>query len=1058
MLRFIISCLVGLGLISQYAFAEGLGPPPIVLILLDTSGSMQYTPEGKSTEVGDNQAELMTQCYLNYTQKSRFIVALELLMGQYQNYSCTYDDRSQPPNREDKGYIPMHVVPQGVPSGTGLIPLAQGRIKFGLMATDTEKIPGQGLGGGYSYGDEGKPNYGARNKQAPWGYLVVPSSSDEENAILETNNQVWLSASSSKPYGETPLAAMLYDALYFFEHEPSVQPYNPQTNTGDMYADCRDKHVLLITDGRANLAEGTDNYNTSVFYASRLKEKGIKVTVVGFNLAVGVPSLLYQIASAGGTSNPEIINPSNLEPLIAKLLTRFQPTQETWDSIQSRTRVVVTDDTGRARATSQSQLENIPDMQYQFQCAYSLVKDIPGLRQGFLERQIYQCTCGLVQSSDTAIFCKTDSLSDRLNQTVDSGRNIFTIVDGKIEAFSTSNTKLTPDVMNIPNQGTLPEIKISTPSPSTCVGGVLGEASNQATRQEYARRVIKYIRGSEDTCRAHYKTGAIIHSTPAIQTRLSEEFVHLPSAKNFAVAIKDRPTMLYVGTHDGLLHAFRVDKTGDQLKDAQQWGREMWSILPNHLLKKVWKLPTNFTPLFDGSIKVKDILLYRTQETLASPSVESQYWKTVLVGGYREGGRGYIALDVTDPMNPKFLWEISNEGRWVGGQNPMKDPTCGGGEASDCNDFSRLGYSFSVPELGIINRKVGENSFEQIAVAVFGGGSSNNLSGDPLIGKTVFVVRLDNGAKIWESNTQNPNVDADLLGDVSCYSTALGNFISKCYLGDRKGRLWRVELAWDQTKALSMILDPYPPPSGIPFNPILQRSPVYEAPALATTHIPNQLVVVYGGGDSDDPLDRDKLGFITSVTEMPDPDNPQKWKVTQNWIKYFTSSYGGEKMMGPPIIFGGSALCITFLPNPFDGCSAGYGTLWGFDYYNSTKVGASPIGTLDADGDPNTIDKTDHIGLGSGVFFGAEVVNRPQCFSGQGADAIGGVGVGAAKLGAIGRMAPKIIVQRSRQGQQNENQVPQEGGNVPQVPTKEVSNFSGFPPTMFSTSWGFIFD
>ena len=33
-------------------------------------------------------------------------------------------------------------------------------------------------------------------------------------------------------------------------------------------------------------------------------------------------------------------------------------------------------------------------------------------------------------------------------------------------------------------------------------------------------------------------------------------------------------------------------------------------------------------------------------------------WRTVLVAGLNAGGRGYYALDVTDPDNPKALWEI----------------------------------------------------------------------------------------------------------------------------------------------------------------------------------------------------------------------------------------------------------------------------------------------------------------------------------------------------------------------------------------------------------------
>ena len=34
-------------------------------------------------------------------------------------------------------------------------------------------------------------------------------------------------------------------------------------------------------------------------------------------------------------------------------------------------------------------------------------------------------------------------------------------------------------------------------------------------------------------------------------------------------------------------------------------------------------------------------------------------WRTILVGGLNSGGRGYYALDVTDPNNPIALWEFA---------------------------------------------------------------------------------------------------------------------------------------------------------------------------------------------------------------------------------------------------------------------------------------------------------------------------------------------------------------------------------------------------------------
>ena len=44
----------------------------------------------------------------------------------------------------------------------------------------------------------------------------------------------------------------------------------------------------------------------------------------------------------------------------------------------------------------------------------------------------------------------------------------------------------------------------------------------------------------------------------------------------------------------------------------------------------------------------------------ANCNAETAVWKTILVGGLGKGGRGYYALDITDPAAPKALWEFTH--------------------------------------------------------------------------------------------------------------------------------------------------------------------------------------------------------------------------------------------------------------------------------------------------------------------------------------------------------------------------------------------------------------
>ena len=55
-------------------------------------------------------------------------------------------------------------------------------------------------------------------------------------------------------------------------------------------------------------------------------------------------------------------------------------------------------------------------------------------------------------------------------------------------------------------------------------------------------------------------------------------------------------------------------------------------------------------------------------------------WKTVLVGGFNGGSAGYYALDITDPANPKGLWEFKAKA-----SSCAATPAAAIGQTSDCD-------------------------------------------------------------------------------------------------------------------------------------------------------------------------------------------------------------------------------------------------------------------------------------------------------------------------------------------------------------------------------------
>jgi hypothetical protein len=128
--------------------------------------------------------------------------------------------------------------------------------------------------------------------------------------------------------------------------------------------------------------------------------------------------------------------------------------------------------------------------------------------------------------------------------------------------------------------------------------------------------------------------------------------------------------MIYTGGNDGMLHAF----------DAAT-GEEAWAFIPKLVLPNLFKLADNNyanTHQFyvDGAPTVGDVY-----DVLPSPAA----WKTILVGGLNKGGKGYYALDVTDPAAPKALWEFG----W--------SDACWDGEAAGVGTDCHVGYSFGRP-------------------------------------------------------------------------------------------------------------------------------------------------------------------------------------------------------------------------------------------------------------------------------------------------------------------------------------------------------------------------
>jgi type IV pilus assembly protein PilY1 len=193
--------------------------------------------------------------------------------------------------------------------------------------------------------------------------------------------------------------------------------------------------------------------------------------------------------------------------------------------------------------------------------------------------------------------------------------------------------------------------------PEPLVQCTLGMPDADKVSANDPQNMIAYLRGQTGNEGPLYRArehtlGDTVNSTPA--------YVRIPSFafadtgySAFISAKTNRTPALYVAANDGMLHAFNGNT-----------GEETWAFVPKSIFPTLYKLAAtdygnNHRYYVDGSPVTMDVF-----DTVASA------WKTILVGGLNSGGRGYYAIDVTDPTTPKGLWEFCTDSALCGVTDP----------------------------------------------------------------------------------------------------------------------------------------------------------------------------------------------------------------------------------------------------------------------------------------------------------------------------------------------------------------------------------------------------
>lgn len=275
-------------------------------------------------------------------------------------------------------------------------------------------------------------------------------------------------------------------------------------------------------------------------------------------------------------------------------------------------------------------------------------------------------------------------------------------------------------------------------------------------------KVIAYLRG--DRSNEGKKTrnfrerslllGDIVNSSPVVVGPSKGQYSDAtdPGYEAFKAANASRKKMVYVGSNDGMLHAF-----------DEATGQEVWAYVPSTVYSS--------DPDAGLGMLAKKVPFFKHQMFVDATPVAVDVnvggtWKTLLIGGVGKGGKSYYAIDVTNPASvtseataaAKVLWEFTD---------------------------SDMGYTFGKP---LIGKTYADNTW----VAVFPAGY-NNASGK---GK-LFFVRLSDGELLRTLETTAGSAsDPSGLAQVSGFVLSYKNqFIEQIYGGDLLGNVWRFDVS-----------------------------------------------------------------------------------------------------------------------------------------------------------------------------------------------------------------------------------------------------------------------
>ncbi|NOQ51882.1 MAG: hypothetical protein GQ578_06675 [Desulfuromonadaceae bacterium] len=494
-----------------------------------------------------------------------------------------------------------------------------------------------------------------------------------------------------------------------------------------------------------------------------------------------------------------------------------------------------------------------------------------------------------------------------------------------------------------------------------------------------AANLINFIHGldayaqfsTDTTAKRPWILGDIMHSKPVVLNYSSFN----PEADDDGddVLNEDDPTTpvvndsyIFVGGNDGMLHAFR-DVSGE----------EAWAFIPPDLLKNLQYLSdTDRHYYFVDSSPV--IYVYDAD---GDGNVEAGD-KAILICGMRRGGgtnnitqpvdgdapppsRGsYFALDITNPEDPQFMWQINSEVDDFGemGQTwslpRLTKMKVGGvikvvavfGAGYDTNEDLRYGPNQNFPDdtdetTNTSMAPPGEGDVISAGTATHAPSDSDSDAFFPR-GRGIYVVEVatlsdgvpgfgSSGQLIWSyTNADNSAMSYCIPSDPLVLDRDNDGYTDHIYIGDTGGQLWRFNVAdtattdnWTGTRIFTANVDG---------STDVGRKIFYKPTATVSG---DDTLLYFGTGDREHPLNTAVVDRFYVVRDRESED-PTPWPLTETNLVDVTL----DNLQSSTISAETAATLRAKLTPPYytDGTTVYYGWYIKLDENDGEKVLSNP--------------------------------------------------------------------------------------------------------------------